>query len=227
MSEFRISVYQTKQLTNYCNDQFNDEYRAQQNVKTYIESYNYTKHYVTVNTPSFTAGAPTENVYDSFSAKYPCDRTFTVDYTNLVQWWKDYVQCELSESQDADLLLTDSDSGGGGLTLNNQYSASGTGARVAAAPTSYSEYGCGSDYDGIQGAMHEVGHAFLDNGSEWEHEAGYVYDHGGTYYRTPMGYGGDIGYGSCDQYVSDTHDENCNQMHWYENCSVENWVHTG
>lgn len=201
-----------------------DPFRAEDRVKTYFEAPNYDTHSVSVTKSGESIGVPTEQLGDSFDAPYPCDRSFTVSYNSLIAWWQDYVDCQIDKSQDCDLLLTSA--GGGGVCRNDHYSISSRGQDIASLPASYEIAGCDTGHGGMQTAMHEAGHAFMDKGASWEHNSGYVYERGSTYHRTPMGHGGSAGDNECGQRSPD-HTDGCEEMRWYKNCCVENWVHTG
>jgi hypothetical protein len=224
MGIFEVTVYQSRGVTNYCDDTWGDPYRAEDRVKTYFEAPDYSNHSVSVTKSGKTITPPTENIFESFEANYPCDRTFTVEYDKLAYWWKDYVDCELTEAQDCDLLITSA--GSGGLAINDHYATASRGHDLAHLPSSYDEWGTSNGHGGMQTAMHETGHAFLDKGASWEHNSGYVYERSGGNYRTPMGHGGSSGENECNDPHPD-HTDGHEELEWYQHCAVDNWVHTG
>jgi len=224
MATFEITVYQSRGVTNYCKNQWEEPYRAEDRVKTYFEATTYDNHSVSVTKSGSTIGTPTEKTGESFEAKYPCDRSFTVEYDDLAQWWIDYVDCELSAARDCDLLLTSASDGG--LARNDHYATASRGHNLAHLPSDRDQWGTSEGHGGMQTAMHEAGHTLLDKGPSWEHNSGYVFERGGGDWRTPMGHGGEAGENECED-SHPHHDEGHENLRWYEDCAVANWKHTG
>jgi len=216
MATFEIAVWETKELYDSVG------YQAQTRVEEYLEGAidTQSEHSVNVLTPSDVIGAPTEEVQESFDAKYPCDRTFTITYDGLLEWWVDVVDCNISDSSeasDANFLLTNSD-GQLGNSVGDYYSVAEGGPSIANLPSSYDLYGCSDPYDSMQTALHEIGHCLMD-GANYdppfeEHEVGNVYDHNGTKARTP--FARTNMYNECDSWVED-HD-GCDEMRYSECC---------
>jgi hypothetical protein len=216
MATFDVTVYETAALANEVGGQ------AKTRAKTYIEgAFSHSEHSVNVTASSTNPDAPTEQCQTSFSASDPCYPTTTVSYDYLSDWWRDYVQCVLSDDvMDADLLLTAHD-GGLGRTVDNRYAVSEGGPDIANLPSDYTQYGCdsGEEFDDMQTALHELAHALLNESDE--HDLGYAYDHSGTRARTPMARAGE--YNACDNYVY-KHD-GCHEMRFSE-CCESKMTHT-
>lgn len=190
----------------------------------YIEgAFSYSPHTVTTILGS-TVNAPQEKVFESFEATFPCDKSFTVTYDHLGDWWYDYVRCELGVSNDCTLLLTSYDSEAGVCT-KNEYSVSEGGQHVADLPSPFEIWGCTRPFDSMQTALHEVGHALMGLGDDAEgseeHDVGGRYNHNGTISRTPMGVLGS--YNECSDYAPE-HD-NCGEMQYWE-CCEDRMTHT-
>lgn len=223
MATFEVTVYQSEGVTDYCNNTWGDPYRAEDRVKTYFGATSYDTHSVSVTKSGETIGVPTEATQQSFSAKYPCGTVF-YDYEDLAAWWLDYIACYETEARDCDLLLTSAD--GGGLTRKDQFATAGRGHDLAKLPADRDQWGTSTGHAGMQTAMHEAGHAFLDKSASWEHNSGDVLERGGNDYRTPMGHGGSSGTNECGDSHPD-HDDGYETLRWYANCAVANWTHTG
>jgi len=218
MSTFTTVICQTKELYDYCVEAFDDGYRAQKRAKTYFEGANdYMGHNVIVNTPDNVPSAPTEYIDDTFETTYPCDSSFTVSYDNLTYWWKDLVSCGLGESEDCDLLLTNSEDSNRGYAADSQYAVAEGGGHIANLPSSHDIYGCISQYDAMETALHEFAHCVLEGGTDGfnEHAVGYTYDRGNDDTETMMT-NETIGQeNECGEYVNEP---NCFEMRWSDCC---------
>lgn len=229
MATFDITIYRTEEL-----DGADGEvplYRARDYLKgTFGNSSN---HSVNVDINTSTIWAPQQEVHSGFSSKFPCDGTYySVDYENLGQWWKDYVDCKLNQTRDADMLLTDS--GPAGITINKQFIAVGAEA-ISDCVSYFKDYECGYEYDSMRAVLHEFGHSLLDvdesvdpsslSVSNPEHNVGNTVTRSNTTYRTPMGYGAEGNHeNQCDNSVGSAHTTDCAE-YTYSQCADGRFDH--
>jgi hypothetical protein len=117
----------------------------------------------------------------------------------LTGWFRHVLDCNgYQEGSDSTLLLTNGDVPNGGLAFSNgNKAAASVGRHVAALPSSYEKYGGSEAFEGMETALHEIGHNILpkgfddDNDGEDHHDVGnivYWYD---NYYKTPLDINGD------------------------------------
>lgn len=200
--------------------QYNEnEFEVRDKADTYIQSestsddparlWGYTKSEV--------YSAPTEDPHESFDAKYPCDRTFTITYDNLLDWWDDMVECEdLSTESDSNILITDNDGYcGGGLAWVYGTTCVANGNNIENLPDSYVDYEHGCGAYSMATVMQEIGHNVMDGPSDSDGDGEGQHDTGATVYHsdgravTPMsaGYWDDLeGDNECGESYPDPDD---------------------
>lgn len=137
--------------------------------------------------------APTEEPNSSFDAKYPCDRTFTISYDNLYDWWQDYTDCELDNLEpDCNLLITNNSGAcGGGRGGGTLAVANGNRIENLADGLTYDD-SCAAYSMGT--VLQEVGHCIVnvsdsDGDGHGDHDTCDNVYHNSEQYITPMGVG--------------------------------------
>ena len=223
MAYFDITVYGTNKLYNQVG------YEAVRRARQYLDkAFNYSPHDANVDAPAPSIPAPTEAVFADFSADYPCDRSFQIDYNNLGEWWDDYSRCGglNNVGSDCTLLLTARGALNGGITVRNKYSVAATGLDISNLPSDHQLYGGGNAAEAMETAFHETVHALLKGGQGGfnEHKLGRIYSHSNTGRRakTPMTHELSNETNECGTYVGTTSDfENR-----YSNCCESKMRHT-
>lgn len=104
-----------------------------------------------------------------FSAPHPThsDPYHFEVFTDGLRWWRYFVDegGHVPKTDHSNLLLTSTGSGGGGRAFAGEspFAISRTGQSCAHFDTSWGLTGSASDFDGMQTAIHEIGHNLLEN----------------------------------------------------------------
>lgn len=168
MPTLDLTIYQTFDLTNYCSNNFSNEYRSRDRAATWISgAFNDTSDYdINITKADTTPDPPQEGpIQDSFSAQCLCTQDFTCDYNNLFDWWTDWLDSldncnDGPKAADANLLLTNWDKGGG---LGEASAAvAGVGPDVAELDSQYEAFGYQTSHKRLNAAIHELGHCFIN-----------------------------------------------------------------
>lgn len=199
---YKVGIWTSQELADYCDDNHSNKWEAAENVKAHLEEMAYVVGEVLyANVKESTIPAPVERYDESFETQYPCDRTFTVTYDHLLDWWETYGGCEIDDSElekDSNLLLTSTSSysGGRAYTGTTPYAHAQTGQKCSNASSTERGGGQWSSWNGIQTALHETGHNTMeyfdprddDCGNSGHHETGnYRYhEDGDEWGATPM-----------------------------------------
>lgn len=229
MGNFQLSVFTTHELYNKCENDGLGGYAARDTAVDFLrqafsKSPNHTSD---VEVGSTKIPAPQEEIRSSFSARKPC--TFdTAYYDNLNDWWGDYTACtSLNKSKDCDLLLTAATGSGLG---GPPYACAGGGyeAAVYYATTGIKDYTDDSAGNKVDAILEEAGHCFSQDVSDLDyinygdgtiaHDNGVLFEHGGSYYITPIGIGGDTQYNNCGQEVNKSRWNGTGWEHQYSDC---------
>ena len=227
MVTLEVGIWQTGELTNDL-DSVGNKWSGAARVKTYLEgafSHSGNPHSINASVMTEKIPALTEHVTESFTADYPCDRSFELSYDNLNQWWEDYIKCNLTDKEDCVLLLTNRDSGAG-LCTSSHYATAEGGFDMGMAPGNYERYGDGDEFSSLSTALHEAGHAFLGKSTEFEHNAGTVVRTTTGVHRTPFGDDG-MTEDACGNSVPyDWHHSGHQALYFNPDCTVNHIEHT-
>lgn len=190
-----IKLYQSLALGDYCENTYNDRYRALKNAKTYIEgAFDQTGHYVGVDYETDEPYIKDQcwNPDSTFEQAYPCDPNFTIEYNSPKEYFKDWIECgDKPTASDQTILLTNCDARSGGIGGDIAFTQ--TGQNVAELPTSYQTDGSSAAFDAMATVLHEIGHHCMKNGEcgntdYSEHHFGRLGEYGWwDHYETPMG----------------------------------------
>lgn len=209
--------------------------QALDNAKMHLEeAMARTRNDIDVVTHSSTVRAPQQNAYESFTAEYPCgDYQGENNYGSLLPWWKDYHNCNgLTSARDTNVLLTSTDSVRGGVSYRGgPFTVVQTGQYLGQADTYVKDAEKSNDVqNGVEGLLHEVGHAFQMTDSEADdaygnpnygtHKTGVSYDRPYGTSITPLGHGAqDDGVNECNKDVGTLNGfeqtwSDCTQTYW-------------
>jgi hypothetical protein len=229
MGTYEMMVVQSTSLTNHCENQYSDGDRARQRAETFIKGAieESTSHTVNFLTPSGDMYAPQQEIQGSFDAKYPCDRTFTINYDNLLQYFDDGLDCvEEKRAADANIIIPDTNDSDGGLAYGcGDYSGLGgarTGQGIAQASWSYETHGYDFEHTAVHTLLEELGHILLNcNTTDGDGDGIYDHDSGKIDFRdsgntiSPMSIDDIEGDNACEKY------NNCNRSWWCD--TVDGW----
>lgn len=227
MSTFDVKIWQSVKLTDYCETNHQDKYRAAKRAQSYLESAsNRTSHTIDANVVyGEDVPAPVEDYDQEFQAINPCNN-YSWTYSSTVAYFRDWVDCrsEYGPAKDSNLLLTSkSNTDGGNGYRGGKYCHAQTGQKISDSSSAYANYDShGSPRDAIQTAMHEVGHNLMrpptdsdgdfpdsDDDGAIHHDVGTIYEHGGQKANTAMS--------SVEQYWNLIDEQNggneCNKNH--------------
>jgi hypothetical protein len=217
---FDIKVYQTEELTNWC-DSTGYEWRAAERAETYIEgAFDRNRHDCNVVNAYETVDPPKGNAFANWSGNVPCSQ-YAVTYDDMGDWWRDRLDTcsDLSRYGDVDVLLFDNREQGG-ITIDDHDVVVNGGREVADADSTYQDYGCGtSPLRTMQDVLHEVAHALMQRVDE--HELAEAYSHSEGISVTPM-----VDYTVTWQCDTKPSDNSCDEMAW-SSCVVDSMEHTG
>lgn len=220
MVSYDINLYTSQELYDYCeNSSFNYGYEALYRTKTYLDgAFNRTPHSATVRTKNDKIPAPQEDYRGPFTTSNPCGPG-QIEYSDLVEWWIDYANCNLLDQGDVTMLITATDYISGGKMYNsNGFSVSITGKNLIEASESYQNYGMGSEYRAVRTPHHEFGH-FAMGDVDSSHDWGDTFTHGTSdHYMTPMYVQGSAN--QCSEGVSLQGDRGWEQV-WSDCCQGE------
>ena len=201
MSTYEISVYVSRELYDYGDQNYNDGYQAQKRAATFIDgAFNLTSHSVDLVTPNDKIPAPVESSHTQFDATCPCGSgSTTCTYDQLVFWWKRYNDCSSTyTADDCNLLLTSTSATDGGYANDQpgQWGHAQTGRHICDLSSSYEWAGKKSEHDAMHTALEEIGHNLLkspstvdgDNDGDGSHDCGQPYNYNSNFYAiSPMG----------------------------------------
>lgn len=196
MTDYEMCIYQSQELTDYCETEYGDPHRAIDRAETFLKG---AFQNIDFNTVSFVDSStdlhcPQQAIRQSFETMCPCDTGYTCSYDHLTAWFKETLECNgYQEGADSTLLLTNGDKPNGGLAYKTgNKAAASTGAHVAGLPSSYEKYGQNTSFEGMETAFHEIGHNILQAGFDDDgdgvdqHDTGIItlwYD---NYYKSPL-----------------------------------------
>ncbi len=226
MTTLDIHIWQTEELTEYCKNNYSEDYRAAKIAKTYIEgAFSQSGGYsADVDTKTTTPFPKVQGpAGKSFEQTATCDSSETIYYDSVLDYWSyqlNYSCWDYERAQHVDLLLTKYDSSG--LATSGEAVAA-VGEHIADnAPESYEKFGKRSENDGVfnklDTVLEEVGHALKAQGSCSDrfaddndndgssHDSGVVdYNSSGDYYAiTPIGITGDTCSNDCQGTSAET-----------------------
>lgn len=220
MTTYDISVFITKSLYDYADQQYGDPWRPRDRALKYIKNAveffgdNTVNRIYPTETPNPPYECPDGCANNSFSGPCICDPFYSCSWNNLYDWWKDWYKhssCKdpHTEAQHTNLLLTkahDCCGRGGG-----KFAVAATGKYIGDLPSNYQRAVYGTDEaQAMWVTLQEVGHSLIDEGSasdcdddnssssNFAHDFGRVYDPSGWKpYITPMGVTDDTTYNNC------------------------------
>jgi hypothetical protein len=81
----------------------------------------------------------------------------------LVGWWKDYAQCNFTNADDSNMLITYTGShDGGNAYASGKFAQAETGAHLGELSSSYDVHGYNDEHDCLHTVLEEIGHNLLD-----------------------------------------------------------------
>lgn len=229
---YDVAVYASSELRSWCSNNYSNATEAQERAQEYIEgAFGYVSNYsVNVTIVDTDVPAPVEHYDQSFQTGYPCDPWKTVDYNNLYDWWKDWMDCQASvDAADSNILITSTDqSDGGRAGTGGTRAVAQVGRYLARAPTNYTTYGCYLKHSAAETVLHEIAHNFTDgsiyddypNTNDPAHKLGREIYHSeiSGYAYTPLATKGQDNV--CERYVPNA--DTCWQLHWAD-CCENHW----
>lgn len=230
MAEYEVAVYITDALYNYGQSDFNDGFVAQKRARKYIQgAFDRIGHSVSFLTPSATPNAPTQKYDKSFTTACPCDIRYNCSYGSLLDWFKDWIECNNKpQAADSNLLLSNKETANGGNAYpGGIYAHSQTGKLIARLPDQYHGYGYKKKYNGMETGLHEIAHNLMgDVGDEDQDGAGHhdvasAYGHSQTQPDTISAMEVEGSTNDCG-YLIDTSNVEGYEMLWSD-CCVSNW----
>lgn len=226
MPTMQVSIFQTNDLTSYCNSNFGEPFRAAKRVKTWTQGvFNNTKNYdVSITIGDKTPDPLIEECQKSFTqcCLCTCDNQIDEDctYNHLWDYWTDWTdQADCKDphvfEKDANLLLSNERNGvglGGG-----QHATACVGRDCADLSSTYSRFGYQPRHESLQVVFEEIGHCFINkskaNCSKYNeddnagsHDYGVIkYDSNNDDYAvTPLRVSGDTCHNNCSNTTYDT-----------------------
>jgi len=183
-------------------------------------AFDRTPYSASLRTDSEVVSAPVEDYDTAFTAPYPCDPNYSIDYDNLLQWWKDYIACNsVDEGGDVTMLITGKKANGGGrVNLSGGEAHVQTGKLLVQCPSTYQEYGMGDKYRAMRTVHHEFGHYAMGD-VDYSHDWGDTFTHGTSdHYMTPMYV--QAGANQCGESVEQSGDRGWEQV-WSDCCQTQ------
>ena len=191
-----IIIYQTGRLQDWCYRNTSSSYTALKRAKTYTEgAFDRTQHTCSVEYRT-EACNPDRDCYNTFEQEHPCFGS-QVEYNHAGSYFFDWVTCGRDTGDDATLLLSYCDgttSGGRVMSADEGICWALTGKYIAQLPSTYYDYGSSNCYDGMETALHELGHCFMQrrdcadpDHSDHHYGNAYTEPFENKHYLTPMG----------------------------------------
>ena len=205
MATVGVGVFISEDLYWYGDDEHSDGWRARDRAATFIEgAINEFNHIPDVYKSDDRPDPHRESMNESWSQSCPCFTEYQCDFNGVLNYFRRWIEnCNIDVKSDANILITNTSKLNGGLAYthtNANKAFAQTGQAICDLPATYETWGNDDAHNAMHTVYEEIGHNLMkgandanedqDDDGIYQHDAGAIFQHDGSYTITGMGING-------------------------------------